>query len=263
MRVEPRAPLIEVLDVTKTFRTRSGEDVPALASIGLSIGAQQFVSIVGPSGCGKSTLLRIIAGLVPPSEGTARIGGSLVDGPRRDIGLVFQDPVLLPWRTVRGNILMPAQVVGLAREPAERRCRELLDLVRLGGFAEKYPGELSGGMRQRVAIARALMHDPAILLMDEPFGALDAMTREYMNLELLRIWRASQKTVVLVTHSIDEAVFLADRVVVMSPRPGSVHETIEVDVERPRTGRTRAVPRFIEIVGALRGRFEALPVVEE
>jgi NitT/TauT family transport system ATP-binding protein len=260
--VTAEPPLIEVRNVAKTFRARSGDDVLALSGIGLSIGARQFVSIVGPSGCGKSTLLRIIAGLVAPSEGTARIGGAEVDGPRRDIGMVFQDPVLLPWRTVRGNVLMPAQVVGLAREPAERRCRELLDLVRLGGFADKYPGELSGGMRQRVAIARALMHDPAILLMDEPFGALDAMSREHMNLELLRIWRASQKTVVLVTHSIDEAVFLADRVVVMSPRPGSVHEIVDVDVERPRTGRMRVDPRFLEIIGAIRGHFEALPVVE-
>lgn len=261
MTAEP--PLIEVRNVSKTFRARSGDDVLALSGIGLSIRARQFVSIVGPSGCGKSTLLRIIAGLVAPSEGTARIGGSVVDGPRRDIGMVFQDPVLLPWRTVRGNILMPAQVVGMAREPAERRCRELLDLIHLGGFADKYPGELSGGMRQRVAIARALMHDPAILLMDEPFGALDAMSREYMNLELLRIWRASQKTVVLVTHSIDEAVFLADRVVVMSPRPGSVHEIVDVDVERPRTGRMRVDPRFLEIIGAIRGHFETLSVVEE
>jgi NitT/TauT family transport system ATP-binding protein len=248
-------PLIEVRDVTKTFRTRAGEDIVALAPVRLSVRAQEFVCIVGPSGCGKSTLLRIIAGLIAPSAGLAAIAGSAVSGPRRDIGMVFQDPVLLPWRSVRRNVLMPAEVVGIERRRAEDRARHLLGLVRLDGFGEKYPGELSGGMRQRVAIARALMHDPQILLMDEPFGALDAMTREYMNVELLRIWQASGKTVVLVTHSIDEAAFLADRVVVMSPRPGTVREVIPVEVKRPRGHRTRLDPRYLDVVAAIRRHF--------
>ena len=224
----------------------------------LEIGEGEFLSIVGPSGCGKSTLLRIIAGLVPPTGGAVRIAGREVAGPRRDIGMVFQDAVLLPWRTVQKNVLVPAEVIGIDAGTARRRAAELLDLVGLGGFADKYPMELSGGMRQRVAIARALMHDPAILLMDEPFGALDAMTREAMNSELLRVWQASRKTVVLVTHSIDEAVFLADRVVVMSPRPGSVREVLDVKVGRPRTFRTRLDPAFLEVVGVVRGHFEAL-----
>jgi NitT/TauT family transport system ATP-binding protein len=254
--IEPA--LIDVRNVAKTFRTRSGGEVPALSDIALSIGAREFLCIVGPSGCGKSTLLRILAGLVPPSAGTVHIGHAPVDGPRRDIGMVFQDAVLLPWRTVLQNALLPADVIGMGRPAAARRAGELLGLVGLGGFADKYPGELSGGMRQRVAIARALMHDPAILLMDEPFGALDAMTRERMNLELLHVWQASRKTVVLVTHSIEEAVFLADRVVVMSPRPGRIRDILDVSLERPRTSKTRLHPDFIRVVGEIRHYFDAL-----
>ncbi len=256
------APFIDVRDVAKTYRTRSAEDVVALSPVRLAIGARELVAIVGPSGCGKSTLLRILAGLIAPSAGGTTIGGSPVRGPRRDIGMVFQDPVLLPWRTVRSNVLMPADVVGMARGRAEARADELLRLVHLEAFGAKYPAELSGGMRQRVAIARALMHDPAILLMDEPFGALDAMTREYMNLELLRIWQASGKTVVLVTHSIDEAVFLADRVVVMSPRPGTVREIVAVDVARPRGPRTRFDPRYLELIERVRTHFTPAEAVE-
>ena len=251
-------PLIDVQGVAKTFRARSGEDVAALARIALAIAPGEFVTIVGPSGCGKSTLLRIAAGLVAPTAGEVRIAGRAVDGPRRDIGMCFQDAVLLPWRTVQKNVLVPAEVIGLDLPAARRRAAELLDLVGLRGFADKYPMELSGGMRQRVAIARALMHDPAILLMDEPFGALDAMTRESMNIELLRIWQASRKTVLLVTHSIDEAVFLADRVVVMSPRPGSIRQILAVKVDRPRTSRTRFDPAFLEVVAAIRAEFDAL-----
>ncbi len=258
MSAGPAAALIDLRQVAKTFRARSGEAVPALSDIALAIGPGEFLTIVGPSGCGKSTLLRIIAGLVPPTAGTVRIAGREVAGPRRDISMVFQDAVLLPWRTVQKNVLVPAEVIGIDAGTARRRADELLDLVGLAGFADKYPMELSGGMRQRVAIARALMHDPAILLMDEPFGALDAMTREAMNSELLRVWQASRKTVVLVTHSIDEAVFLADRVVVMSPRPGSVREVLDVKVGRPRNFRTRLDPAFLEVVGVVRGHFEAL-----
>jgi NitT/TauT family transport system ATP-binding protein len=251
-------PLIDVRDVAKTFRARSGEDVEALSPVALAVAPGEFVAIVGPSGCGKSTLLRIVAGLVPPTAGQVRIAGRPVDGPRRDIGLCFQDAVLLPWRTVTRNVLVPAEVIGLDPARAGRRAGELLELVGLGGFADKYPKELSGGMRQRVAIARALMHDPAILLMDEPFGALDAMTRESMNLELLRIWQAHRKTVILVTHSIDEAAFLADRVVVMSARPGTIREVLDVKVARPRTPRTRFEPAYLEVVAGVRAHFEAL-----
>ncbi len=258
----PGAFLIEIRNVTKTFRARSGEAVPALSDITLEVGAQEFVCIVGPSGCGKSTLLRIVAGLVPASAGDVAIHGAPVDGPRRDIGMIFQDPVLLPWRTVRANVLVPAEVIGLERGKARRRADDLLALVGLAAFADKYPGELSGGMRQRVAIARALMHDPETLLMDEPFGALDAMTREYMNLELLRIWQASGKTVVLVTHSIEEAVFLADRVVVMSPRPGVLKDVIDVPLPRPRTGAVRLDEGFIRVEAAVRAHFDALRPAE-
>jgi NitT/TauT family transport system ATP-binding protein len=252
-------PLIELRSVSKTFRTRSGEDVRALGEVSLAIAPREFVCIVGASGCGKSTLLRLVAGLVAPTTGAVAIAGSLVAGPRRDIGMVFQDPVLLPWRTVLKNVLVPAEVIGMNGGDAARRAQALLDLVGLRGFTDKYPGELSGGMRQRAAIARALMHDPEILLMDEPFGALDAMTREAMNQELVRIWQAHRKTVILVTHSIDEAVFLADRVIVMSPRPGSIRETLPVKVERPRTSRTRLDAGFLQCVGAVRAHFESLP----
>jgi NitT/TauT family transport system ATP-binding protein len=254
----PPEPLIEIRGASKTFRTRSGGEVRALAEVSLAVAPQEFVCLVGPSGCGKSTLLRLVAGLVPPTGGAVAIAGRPVAGPRRDIGMVFQDPVLLPWRTILQNVLVPAQVIGMEGGMARRRAGALLDLVGLRDFAGTYPHELSGGMRQRAAIARALMHDPAILLMDEPFGALDAMTREAMNLELLRIWQGNRKTVLLVTHSIDEAVFLADRVVVMSPRPGMIRDLVAVEIARPRTGRTRLDPAFLACVAAIRGHFEAL-----
>jgi len=256
------ASLIDVRHVTKAFRTRSGDEVVALSDISLAVQPQEFVTVVGPSGCGKSTLLRILAGLVLPSKGQVRIGDIPVAGPRRDVGMVFQDAVLLPWRTVLENVLLPADVIGLERRTALARARELLALVRLTEFMDKYPVELSGGMRQRVAIARALMHEPAILLLDEPFGALDAMTRERMNLELLRIWQVSRKTVVLVTHSIEEAVFLADRVIVMSPRPGTIREFMDVPLGRPRTSQTRAEPELVRLVARLRAYFDSLAIEE-
>jgi NitT/TauT family transport system ATP-binding protein len=223
-----------VSDLAKTYVTRGRALVPALAGISLEIHAGEFVTIVGQSGCGKTTLLKILAGLIPRSAGIVMLRGQPVDGPSRDIGIVFQDPVLLPWRTVLNNVLLPAQVLGLEARAARKRAVALLGLVGLEGFEDKYPHELSGGMRQRVAIARALVHDPSLLLMDEPFGALDAMTREFMNLELLRIWRESGKTIVFITHSIPEAVFLADRVLVMSARPGRVQQIVTVDLRRPR-----------------------------
>ena len=228
------APLIAVSGLEKTYATKARTSVRALAGISLDIAVGEFVTIVGQSGCGKTTLLKILAGLLPRSGGSVTLRGAAIDGPSRDIGIVFQDPVLLPWRTVFDNVMLPVEVLGLDRVTHRERTRGLLTLVGLGGFEDKYPHELSGGMRQRVAIARALVHDPSLLLMDEPFGALDAMTREFMNLELLRIWRESGKTVVFITHSIPEAVFLADRVVVMSARPGRVKEVVTVDLPRPR-----------------------------
>ena len=227
-------PLISVSDLEKTYVTRGRALVRALAGISLDIETGEFVTIVGQSGCGKTTFLKILAGLIPRSAGRVTLRGQGVNGPSRDIGIVFQDPVLLPWRTVLRNVLLPAQVLRLDGRRSTARATELLALVGLEGFEDKYPHELSGGMRQRVAIARALVHDPSLLLMDEPFGALDAMTREFMNLELLRIWQRSGKTIVFITHSIPEAVFLGDRVIVMSARPGRVQEVVNVDLPRPR-----------------------------
>lgn len=251
--------LIDVRDVQKQFRSRSGNFLKALADTSLSVEANQFICIVGPSGCGKSTLLRMIAGLETTSEGDIRIDGTPVKGPRRDIGLVFQSPVMLPWRTILQNVLVPAEVLKLNKTDARQRADELLKLVGLDGFGDRYPDELSGGMRQRAAIARALMHDPRILLMDEPFGALDALTREAMNLELLRIWEASRKTVVLVTHSIEEALLLSDKVAVFAPRPGFVREMIDVPIARPRSAATRSDPVFINLAERLRNHFTAPP----
>jgi NitT/TauT family transport system ATP-binding protein len=209
--------------------------VLALSNISFSIADKEFISIVGPSGCGKSTLLKILAGLLPPSEGQASLNGTPIRGARRDIGVVFQTPVLFPWRTVLGNVLLPADVQGLDKEKMRKRAMDLIRLVGLEGFENRYPRELSGGMQQRVGIIRALIHDPAILLMDEPFGALDAMTRETMNVELQRIWMESGKTVLFITHSTSEAVFLADRVIVMTARPGKIGDVFDVDLPRPRS----------------------------
>jgi NitT/TauT family transport system ATP-binding protein len=228
------APLITVSDLEKTYTTKGRALVRALAGVSLAIETGEFVTIVGQSGCGKTTLLKILAGLLTRTAGAVTLRGERVDGPRRDIGVVFQDPVLLPWRTVLDNVMLPVEVLRLERLPYRSRARDLVRLVGLEGFEDKYPHELSGGMRQRVALARALVHDPSLLLMDEPFGALDAMTREFMNLELLRIWQEAKKTIVFITHSIPEAVFLADRVVVMSARPGRVVEIVRVDLPHPR-----------------------------
>ena len=231
--------------------------VDPLAGISLDIAVGEFVTIVGQSGCGKTTLLKILAGLLPCSGGRVTLRGAVVDGPSRDIGIVFQDPVLLPWRTVLDNVMLPVQVLRLERERYRARALDLLGLVGLRGFEGKYPHELSGGMRQRVAIARALVHDPPLLLMDEPFGALDAMTRESMNVELLRIWQASGKTVVFITHSISEAVFLADRVIVMSARPGRVREIVRVELPRPRDLDMMASDTFGVYTRRIRHLFDA------
>ena len=250
-------PLISVSDLEKTYVTRGRAQIHALAGISLDIHPGELVTIVGQSGCGKTTFLKILAGLIPRSAGRVSLRGQPVDGPSRDIGIVFQDPVLLPWRTVLHNVLLPAEVLRLDARASRARAMDLLELVALDGFEDKYPSELSGGMRQRVAIARALVHDPSLLLMDEPFGALDAMTREFMNLELLRIWRESGKTIVFITHSIPEAVFLADRVVVMSARPGRIQEIVSVDLPRPRDLDVMASDDFGVYARKIRHLFDA------
>jgi NitT/TauT family transport system ATP-binding protein len=240
-----RPPAILLQSVNKTFRRRDGSTVNALAAIDLVAAEQEFVTIVGPSGCGKSTLLKILAGLSHPSSGQVMLNGSKVFGPRRDVGIVFQSPVLLSWRTALENVLLPITIYRLPMAPALRRATELFALVVLTGFEKSYPHELSGGMQQRVAIARALVHEPGMLLMDDPFGALDALTRQMMKLELTRIWDADRKTVVLISHDIGEAVFLADRAMVMSARPGRIVETIEVGLLRPRHISVMADPRIV------------------
>jgi NitT/TauT family transport system ATP-binding protein len=245
---------ISVERLSKLYATRDG-GVSALERISFSIGEGEFVAVVGPSGCGKSTLLKILAGLLAPSGGAASLRGTPIAGPRRDIGVVFQAPVLFPWRTVLDNVLLPIDVQGLGRDRYLPQAMDLLSLVGLRDFERRYPWELSGGMQQRVAITRALVHDPAMLLMDEPFGALDAMTREHMNLELQRIWLEKKKTVFFITHSIPEAVFLADRVLVMTPRPGRIVDDLRIKLVRPRSLDVMATPEFGEYTRHIRALF--------
>lgn len=231
-------------DVSVRFATRN-RPVPALEHISLEAARGEFVAIVGPSGCGKSTLLKVLAGLLRPSTGTAHVLGRVVDAPQRQIGFVFQRAALLEWRTVRRNILLQAEIRHLPKSQARARADELIEMTGLRGFEDALPRELSGGMQQRVSLCRALLHNPPVLLMDEPFGALDALTREQMNVELHRIWRATESTVLLVTHSIAEAVYLANRVVVLSPRPGRVMEIIDIDLPQERDYTTMTVrPEF-------------------
>ena len=236
--------LAQIARVRKQFTSHDGSRVLALEDVSFDVGEGEFLTIVGPSGCGKSTLLHIMAGVLERSAGSILLRGEPIAGPRRDVGVVFQEPLLLPWRTVLENVLLPIEVHGRDRAAFRARAEELLALTKLEGFAGKYPHELSGGMQQRVSIARALIHDPAILLMDEPFGALDAMTREQMNLDLMRIREDSGKTIVLITHSIPEAVLLGDRVAVMSARPGRIVDLIEVALPRPRDFDAVATPQF-------------------
>jgi len=243
--------------VQKVFRSKDGSDTVALRDVGFAVKQGEFVTVVGPSGCGKSTLLRILAGLARASDGEVSLGGRPVTGPSRDIGVVFQSPVLLPWRTVLQNVLVPAQIQGRDIKGATERAMHYLELVGLDKFATKYPSELSGGMQQRVGIARAFVNDPMLLLMDEPFGALDAMTRETMNLELLKLKERTGATIMLVTHSIPEAVFLGDRVVVMSPRPGRVTQIVEVDLHKPRTLEMINTDRFGTYVSGIRANLNA------
>ena len=234
--------------VSKTYLTVSGESVCALNEVSLDVEKGEFLAIVGPSGCGKSTLLRIVAGLLRPSSGQVILDGREVKGPISGVGFVFQRPVLFNWHKVIGNVLAPVDFAGYRKRDYVDKAKELLALVGLSSFEDKYPSELSGGMQQRVAIARALILDPSILIMDEPFGALDALTRDQLNLELLRIWREGRQTVLFVTHDIQEAVLLGDRVAVFTERPGRVKETISVDLPRPRGVEIKSDNRFGETV---------------
>ena len=248
----PQDELIAVKGLTRRYGA-----VTALDHVDLTIRGGELIAIVGPSGCGKSTLLRILAGLMPPTEGEAWLQGSRIEGPRRDIGVVFQTPVLFPWRSVLDNVLLPVDVQRLGRDKMRATAMTLLRMVGLEGFESHLPNQLSGGMQQRAALVRALIHDPSVLLMDEPFGALDAMTREQMNVELQRIWMERRKTVVFVTHSVGEAVFLADRVVVMSPRPGRIVDTLDIDFPRPRPLSVMNTEAFGVHVSRIRAKLNA------
>jgi NitT/TauT family transport system ATP-binding protein len=234
---------LEFRNLTKVYATNDGP-VRALDQISVTQRQGEFLSILGPSGCGKSTLLMIAAGLLPGSNGLVAVRGQRVVVPRTDVGIVFQSPVLLEWRTALGNVMLQAEARNLNRTAAERRARELLAAVGLAGFEDKYPDELSGGMRQRVSICRALIHNPPQLLMDEPFGALDALTRDQLVLDLQRLWNETRMTVLFITHSVAEAVFLSDRIIVMTPRPGQIDQIVDIDLPRPRTLAVRESPEF-------------------
>jgi NitT/TauT family transport system ATP-binding protein len=228
-------PFIHLAGVRKIYRTR-GKEFTAVSEVTFDVAAGELVSLVGPSGCGKSTLLKVLAGLHPHDGGTVRIGSAdHAFDPSRDIGMVFQQALLLKWRRIIDNVLLPAEILGLPRRESRDRARDLLALVGLSGYEDKYPYELSGGMQQRAAIARSLVHDPKLILMDEPFGALDALTRERMNLELLRIWQESRKTILFVTHGIAEAVFLGTRVIVLTAGPARMADNFPIELPRPRT----------------------------
>jgi NitT/TauT family transport system ATP-binding protein len=242
--------LLEAKEVSFTYRATAGS-IDALDAVSLAIDAGEFLSILGPSGCGQSTFLALLGALLAPSAGDVRFDGNRLDAPTPRIGFVFQDPVLLPWRSVLDNVLLPSQLLRLDGD-FRARARDLLATLGLAGFEARYPRELSGGMRQRVAIARALLLDPEVILMDEPFGALDAITRERMGLELLRIWQGSRKTIVFVTHSIPEAVFLSDRVVTMTARPGRLRDIHRVGLDRPRPLASMEDEEYLAICRALR-----------
>jgi len=253
MNTPPEAPALALDGVWQAFESNDGAEVLALHDVSLSVGTGEFVSLVGPSGCGKSTVLRLITGLVEPTRGSATIHGQPVRDHLDDVGMVFQKATLLHWLTIEDNVLLPVRVRrGRVTAPDRARARELLASTGLGQFASKMPHELSGGMQQRAAICRALVQDPDILLMDEPFGALDALTREQMCFDLLRLWTERRKTIVFVTHSIPESVLLADRVVVMSPRPGRIESIVDVPLPRPRTLDSMALPEFQACTQAIR-----------
>ncbi|CAN5731039.1 ABC transporter ATP-binding protein [soil metagenome] len=261
----PPQAAVDLRGVGKVFPVRGGGETVALQDIDLDIAPTEFVSLIGPSGCGKSTLLRVIGDLIEPTSGAVEVNGKAASRARadRDYGMVFQAPVLFDWRTVEANVRLPLEVMGLERGQRDSRVREMLELVELSGFGRHYPHQLSGGMQQRVAIARALAFQPALLLMDEPFGALDEMTRERLNAEVLGIWSRTGTTIIFVTHSIPEAVFLSTRVVVMSARPGRITNVIDIDLPQPRNDQTRESDRYFELVTevreSLRGRVVASP----
>ena len=242
-------PVVLLENVDKVFGDGTSNQVQALRNVNLTVGRNEFISLIGPSGCGKSTLLRVIGDLITPSSGRVAVNGKIARQARldRDYGMVFQAATLYDWRTVARNVQLPLELMKYPKEKKEQRTREMLALVELSDFARHYPWQLSGGMQQRVAIARALAFEPSILLMDEPFGALDEMTRERLNLELLDIWRKTNTTVVFVTHSITEAVFLSTRVIVMSARPGRITQDIAIDLPQPRNVETRENVRFFEL----------------
>ncbi len=245
---------VEISHLSRAFVKEDGDKVVALSDINLSIGDDEFVSFVGPSGCGKTTLLRIIAGLDKATSGEVRVDGSLITGPGQKVGMVFQEYSLFPWRSVLSNVAFGLEMRGMPKEERHEIARKFIALVGLSQFEQSFPYELSGGMRQRVAIARALATDPDLLLMDEPFGALDAQTRNHMQCELLDIWETKKKTILFVTHSCDEAVFLSDRVVVLSSRPGRIHEIVPIPISRPRD---RTNKEFIDL------RRSLLDMIEE
>lgn len=253
--------VIGIDDVSLIYRSRRS-DVQALDSISFSARDREFVALVGPSGCGKSTLLKLISGLLPPSRGSIRVNGQPVRGPTASIGIVFQSPLLMAWRTVMRNVLLQIEIRDLRVEDYRQKAMDLIQLVGLSGFENAHPHQLSGGMQQRVGLCRALIHDPDLLIMDEPFGALDAMTRELMNAELQRIWIERQKTVLFITHSITEAVYLADRVLVMSPRPGRLVGEISVDLPRPRTVETMELPEFAQLTRQVRRHLNSSSLIE-
>jgi NitT/TauT family transport system ATP-binding protein len=259
--VTPAAPVVMLRHVSKRFRSRS-VDVNAVDDVSLAILPGEFVSIVGPSGCGKSTLLNMVAGLLPATDGAIEVAGKPVTGPRHDLGIVFQQHLLLPWRTILNNVLLQIEVRRLDRADYVGRASALLKRVGLGDFADRFPDELSGGMNQRAAIVRALIHDPGILFMDEPFGALDAITRDQMGLDFHKLSRAEGKTVLFITHSISEAVFLSNRVVVMSQRPGRIVEIVPVDLPPDRHFELRDETEFARHTRHVRRLFEKLGVLK-
>ena len=256
------ATAVAVRGVSKRFRSRQG-DVHAVDDVSLAIGRGEFVSIVGPSGCGKSTLLNMIAGLLPTTEGAIEVSGKPVTGPVHELGIVFQQHLLLAWRTILNNVLLQIEVRRLSKAIYTARAQTLLERVGLGEFADRFPDELSGGMNQRAAIVRALIHDPDLLLMDEPFGALDAITRDQMGLDFHQLSREEGKTVLFITHSISEAVFLSNRVVVMSPRPGRIEEVIPIELGRERHFELRDEPEFTRYTRQIRRLFEKMGVLRE
>jgi NitT/TauT family transport system ATP-binding protein len=239
--------VIEVKNLKKIYHSR-GSSIHAVEDVSFDVREREFVTVVGHSGCGKTTILKILAGLLSKTNGTVLINDKPVVGPLGNIGIVFQTSILLRWRSVLENVMLPIEIMQLKKEDYYERGRDLLRLTGLIDFKDKYPRELSGGMQQRVSISRALIHDPPLLFLDEPFGALDVMTRNEMNIELERIWREKKKTTLLITHSIHEAVFLSDRIIVMTPRPGKVADVIEVDLPRPRNAEMRISERFFELV---------------